>query len=216
MRAFPRFKEASLIHRGESFAIYRAKLEDSTPVILKTPCQEVYRPTDIARLERAYKLLHGHQEQGLVKVLGLETAGQKVALIMEDAGNKNLADIIAAALPTAAVPPLAIKLAQAIEAIHKIGIIHGEICPRNIAVDELNQEITILDFCRAMSVTRMEQAQFGPVRPARLEGSLPYLAPEQTGRMNCPVDQRTDLYALGAVFYELLTGRPPFAFKDPL
>jgi PAS domain S-box-containing protein len=217
MKAFPKFKDAALIHQGESFALYRAKWEESNaPVVLKTPAPGGYRPVDVARLERAYALLQGHQEQGLVKVLSLETAGQKVALVMEDAGNQTLADVIATGLSVDHFQPLALELARAIEAIHKIGVIHGEICPKNIAIDPENWGVTVLDFCRAMSLNRLEQAQFGPVRPARLEGSLPYLAPEQTGRMNCPIDQRSDLYSLGIVYYELLTGKPPFDYPDPL
>ena len=86
---------------------------------------------------------------------------------------------------------------------------------QNVILDS-DEAVTFIDFGRAILLDSSERLQIDSVRPMRLDGPLLYLAPEQTGRMNTPVDQRTDLYSLGAMFYELLTGVPPFNLTDPL
>lgn len=108
---------------------------------------------------------------------------------------------------------LALAITKAIADVHGRNLVHRNLMPENILVDPENLEITIEGLGPASKLLREAQE----VRPAHLiEGSLPHLSPEQTGRMNCAVDNRSDLYSLGVIFYEMLTGHLPFEATDPL
>jgi serine/threonine protein kinase len=107
---------------------------------------------------------------------------------------------------------LGLGLARAVAGMHQRGVIHRDITPANIVVSA-DGTPCLVDFALASS--------FAEIRPefthhAEIVGTLAYLAPEQTGRTGRPVDQRADLYALGAVLYELATGAPLFGTGDPL
>lgn len=108
---------------------------------------------------------------------------------------------------------IAANLAQALQSIHDEGVIHRDINPANVLVDADNN-VRIIDFGLA-TFSAHNQPEQGEL-PQQLAGTLPYVSPEQTGRVNRVVDYRTDLYALGATFYELFTSSPPFANTDPL
>jgi serine/threonine protein kinase len=108
---------------------------------------------------------------------------------------------------------VAIKLAGAIGALHQRGIIHKDIKPANILADRTNGRCWLTGFGIASRLPRERQ----PVEPPEfIAGTLPYMAPEQTGRMNRSIDSRSDLYALGVTFYEMLTGTLPFSASDPM
>jgi hypothetical protein len=109
--------------------------------------------------------------------------------------------------------PLAVRIAAAVEHIHGRGLVHRDLRPENLFVVPATGDVRIANFGMASSLP-MELA--GPRSVRLLEGSLPYISPEQTGRMNRPVDRRSDLYSLGVSFYQLVTGRLPFAAEDLL
>src|SRR6185369_10634844 len=109
--------------------------------------------------------------------------------------------------------PLAVRIAEALAVLHLQGIIHKDLKPQNILVNPQTSEVKLADLGLASRLPREAQ----PARaPELIEGSLPYLSPEQTGRMNRALDHRSDLYSLGVTLYELLTGRLPFEARDPL
>jgi len=108
---------------------------------------------------------------------------------------------------------LAIPIASALADVHAQGVIHKDVKPQNILVDEPARRVWLTGFAVA---SRIPGARQVPKNPALIEGTLPYMAPEQTGRMNRGVDRRADLYALGITFYRMLTGRHPFTAHDPL
>ena len=107
---------------------------------------------------------------------------------------------------------LGLGLARAVAGMHRAGVLHRDITPANIVVSG-DGAPCLVDFALATSLAEIRP---GFTHHAEIAGTLAYLAPEATGRTARPVDQRADLYALGAVLYELATGGPPFGSGDPL
>lgn len=129
------------------------------------------------------------------------------------ASGRPLSRLLGRPMKTEQFLTLALAIAKSIADVHGRNLVHRNLMPENILVNPDNHEITIEGLGPASTLLREAQE----VRPAHLiEGSLPHLSPEQTGRMNCAVDSRSDLYSLGVIFYEMLTGHLPFEANDPL
>src|SRR6202011_3300279 len=107
----------------------------------------------------------------------------------------------------------AVGLATALNRLHKRGLIHKDIKPPNVLVNSATGEVRLMGFGIASRLPREHQ---WPEPPEFIAGTLPYMAPEQTGRMNRSIDSRSDLYAFGVTLYEMLTGRLPFTASDPM
>lgn len=105
------------------------------------------------------------------------------------------------------------QLADNLSLLHSIDIIHRDLSGSNILIDRNTREAKIIDFGYS---SRFNTKYQHLVNPETLVGTLPYISPEQTGRMNRTVDYRTDLYAVGVLMYKIFTGRLPFASKDPV
>src|ERR1700761_1728661 len=133
------------------------------------------------------------------------------SVVLADAGGVSLAEVTKP-LAAAELARLAVRLGQAVAGMHRRGVMHRDIAPANIVVSD-DGVPCLVDFALATSVAEI-QPEF--THHAQIAGTLAYLAPEATGRTGRPVDQRADLYALGAVLYELATGAPPFGSGDPL
>jgi AAA ATPase domain/Protein kinase domain len=133
------------------------------------------------------------------------------SLVLADSGEKSLAGV---GKPLAAgdLTGLAVGLARAVAGMHRRGVMHRNITPANIVVSSGGVPC-LVDFALAAALAE-SRPEFMP--HTEIAGTLAYLAPEATGRTGRPVDQRADLYALGAVLYELATGAPPFGTGDPL
>ncbi len=108
---------------------------------------------------------------------------------------------------------IAIQITSGLDGLYRNGVIHKDVKPANILIDPETNQIKIIDFSIASLLPREAQV---PANPNILEGTLAYISPEQTGRMNRGVDYRTDFYSLGVTFYELLTGQLPFQSKDAI
>ena len=133
------------------------------------------------------------------------------SIIVEDVGGTSLA-MLAKPLDMDELITLAVRLAEAVAGMHRRGVMHRDISPANIVLSP-DGCLCLVGFGLATS--------FAEIRPefthhTQIVGTLSYLAPEQTGRTGRSVDQRADLYALGATLYELSTGAPPFGSGDPL
>ena len=184
------------------------------PVVIKLLKSEHPTPEDVARLTHEHRIVGDLAVGGVVRPLRVERFKHRVGLILEDFGGVSLRSVLhPGGLSTDEFLRLAIPLARTLGELHDADVIHKDLNPSNIVVDAALSTVKITDFGIASRLPRVHREA---ASPDRLEGTLAYLSPEQTGRMNRAVDHRSDLYALGATFYELLTGRVPFPTEDAM
>ncbi len=215
MNVLPGYKITEVIQLGLKSIIYRAVREsDGTPVIVKTLNSEYPTIEEITRLRHEYKISSDLNLEGIVKPHSLEKYKNSFALILEDCGGQSLRDHLAGtSIKIPKFLPLAIQVAQILGEVHQNQIIHKDIKPSNIIITPDFKQVKITDFSMA---TRLSREVHQNSNTTVLEGTLAYISPEQTGRMNRDLDYRTDLYSLGITFYEMLTGELPFNSTDPL
>ncbi|HYT82967.1 MAG TPA: serine/threonine-protein kinase, partial [Gemmatimonadales bacterium] len=203
------------VYRGRTRVVYRGRRDrDGIPVILKTFIDGV--PASIAgeRLRREYDLIKDLDVPGVARAYSLVAGGDGAVLVLEDVGGERLKTLLAAGrLDLGTTLRLGVQLADAVAALHRRDIIHKDINPNNILVDRAVGRATLIDFNIA---SRLPFEHRPASHPNVLQGTIAYMSPEQTGRMNRDVDYRTDFYSLGVTLYEMLTGRLPFESTDPL
>jgi predicted ATPase/signal transduction histidine kinase/CheY-like chemotaxis protein len=209
----PGYNIEEQIYSCSKTVVYRGfRQTDKQPVIIKTlgcdyPCLQ-----DVAQIKQEYQIVQNIGITGIVKAEALVHNGNNYALILEDFGGKSLSEIIAGAfLELPEFLHLAIQLASTLAQLHQSNIIHNDIKPSNIIINRETQLIKITDFGLATYLSR-ETHQSNTNH--QLAGTLAYISPEQTGRINRDIDYRSDLYSLGVTFYEMLTGNLPFVGKD--
>ncbi len=188
---------------------------DLLQVVVKRPRSEFPSDAEILRLEHEYSILRSIDSPYVARALGLERSGNTLALVLEDAGDASLESLVRdPSLTLERALEVSVALAGAVVSIHERGIIHKDLKPEHFFFDREHPErIKLIDFGIATRLTR--EAEFGSAL-TELEGSPAYISPEQTGRMNRAVDDRSDLYSLGVTLYELFTGRLPFDSTDLL
>ncbi len=216
------FKKA--INIGVSTNIYRSIKEGNIAVILKALRDDYPTLEAIARLKHEYSIARNLEHENIVKVLQLENSAEHHAIVFEDFGGISLKEYLADNRPSLqTVLQVAIAITQALIYIHGKKIIHKDIKPANIIVKNLEENktgnsnyntlIKLIDFSIA-SLLEKEITQ--QINCTQLEGTLAYISPEQTGRMNRSLDFRSDFYSLGVTLYEMLTGKLPFTSDDHL
>ncbi|MCP5007813.1 MAG: AAA family ATPase [Planctomycetes bacterium] len=209
------YKIVERIWYASMTSIYRAIREiDGIDVIVKTLSDEYPRNQDVARLRWEFNVAEKLKHiKGVIEVYSLERYGQgNLAIIMEPF-DQAITDFIKKGKPLSIENFLkfALKLTDIIGNIHQNNIIHKDITPRNILIENNFDDIRVIDFGISSELSR-ERQDINVSK--RLEGSLPYISPEQTGRMNRDLDYRSDYYSMGITFYELLTGKLPFQAED--
>jgi predicted ATPase/signal transduction histidine kinase/tRNA A-37 threonylcarbamoyl transferase component Bud32 len=202
------------LQEGQRTSLYRAeRLADGRVVVLKVLNPEHTHPQDVDRLRNEYELGRTLNGLAVVEPRAFTSYQGLPALELEDFHGSSLDRLAREPMPLGVFLPLGVKVAKAVADIHGRGLIHKDLKPNNILFDPATDEIKIADFCTASRIAREQTS----TRPAQLiEGSLPYVSPEQTGRMNRAVDSRSDLYSLGVTFYQLVTGRLPFEANDAI
>ena len=175
---------------------------------------ELEDPSAEARVEHEFRLLEQLEAQGVVRALGIERAGHQLVLLLDFIDGRNLEQYAAGKpITVERFLPIASSLAATLAQVHAQRIVHRDIKPSNVLIESGSDAVYLADF--GISVL-IESERAHLYDPEVLEGTLPYISPEQTGRTTREVDVRSDLYSLGATFYELLTGRRPFEASEPL
>lgn len=203
------------IYDNTHIAIYRgARERDNLPVIVKVLKSPYPSLAELNQLEHEYSIGKDLDLRGVVKYYSIENVGYGKAIVMEDFGAISLARYIRSQ-PVDIRNSLRIIMAAAdhIGELHRRHIIHKDINPHNILINPETRVVKITDFSIS---TGMQRETETALDPGELKGTFPYISPEQTGRMNRSIDYRTDFYSLGATFYEMLTGKRPFEFDDPM
>jgi PAS domain S-box-containing protein len=167
----------------------------------------------VERLEHEYQLKAQLDADWAVRPIALRHHNGRRILVLEDPGGAPLDRLLGRPLEVSHFLRVAIPLAAALRQLHERGLVHKDIKPANILVDLASGRVRLTGFGIASRLPREHQA---PAPPEVIAGTLAYMAPEQTGRMNRSVDSRSDLYALGITFYEMLTGQLPFTAADPM
>ncbi|MEH1935296.1 MAG: AAA family ATPase [Nostoc sp.] len=203
------------LHSGSKTVIYRGRREtDNASVIVKTLLCEHPPLEDIARLRHEYQIIEPLRIPGIVKAYELKNYQHSLALVLEDIPGCLLKELIATQTTTLiAFLKVGINLAHILGELHAQKIIHKDIKPHNILINPESFEVKLIDFSIS---SRLNQENATLSNPNLLEGTLAYMSPEQTGRMNRVCDYRTDFYSLGVTLYEMLTGTLPFQAADPM
>ncbi|NEO58743.1 MAG: serine/threonine-protein kinase PknK [Okeania sp. SIO3B5] len=209
----PGYQILAKIYEGNNSVVYRGKqMEDNQPVVLKFNKGDFPSEAENNRYRKEYEILRHLNFSGVIKAYALEKYNNTLVMILEDFGGESLKTLITSQKFTIlGFLNLAIKIAEGLGEIHSAKIIHKDINPSNIIVNLTTNELKIIDFNISSVLTR---DSYKLKNPNILEGTLPYISPEQTGRMNCSLDYRTDFYSLGVTFYELLTHQLPFTNTD--
>ena len=203
------------IHIGAEIRIYRGRdMRSGRPVIIKhLPKMEVF-DTQVINLKNEYDILNQITSERLLKVYSLERSDKGYVLLMEDSMGKSLKSIISSGpLNLESFYKIALSLCDILNEIHRNKIIHKDIKSDNIIANLDTFDTRIIDFGIS---TRLSREETKLMAPNVLEGSIQYISPEQTGRMNRSIDYRSDFYSLGVTFYEILTGSLPFLNEDLL
>lgn len=202
------------VYTGDKAVIYRAKKHSNDTVIIKTLKAEYPPLDDIVRFTREYEIAKGINSEDIVEPLALIPYKNGKAIVLEDFRGESL-QLFAAkqSIDLSLFLKIAVKMADILLTLHRQNIVHKDIKPHNIIYNSEQGVIKLTDFGIASLLSSERQEMLSP---KQLEGTLAYMSPEQTGRMNRTIDYRTDFYSLGATFYELLTGVLPFPATDPL
>src|SRR3954464_12502270 len=165
------------------------------------------------RLTLEYELKDELDGSWAVRPLALTRDAGRTVLVLDDPGGEPLDRLHNGPMEIGRFLRLAIAIASALGNLHQRGLIHKDIKPANIVVDCADGQVRLTGFGIASRLSRERQA---PEPPETIAGTLAYMAPEQTGRMNRSIDARSDLYALGVTLYQMLTGVLPFMAADPM
>jgi predicted ATPase/class 3 adenylate cyclase len=210
------YRIGSLLHRSQRHSVYAAvRLADGLPVAIKTLDVEYPSRQDVAELRREFHIIQRLQlVEGVIRAYALEPyANGNVALVLEQFGRSLAEHITAETTRTISLDrffTIAVSVAETLARVHALDVVHKNIEPHSILIDD-SGSLRLIDFgiSSELSLERQHLSK-------RLEGKLPYISPEQTGRINRDLDYRSDYYSLGITLFELLTGRLPFHAESVL
>ena len=195
--------------------VYRAVRDcDRQPVIIKLLKREYPSFSELVQFSNQYAIAKNLDIPSIIKPYSLELYQNGYALVMEDFGGISLREFSQGqSLTLKQFLPIALQLVDSLHELHQQHVIHKDIKPAHILIHPDTREIKLIDFSIASLLPRETQEIQSP---NGLEGTLLYLSPEQTGRMNRSIDYRSDFYSLGVTFFELLSGQLPFESHEPM
>ncbi|KAM3109728.1 trifunctional serine/threonine-protein kinase/ATP-binding protein/sensor histidine kinase [Phormidesmis sp. 146-33] len=202
------------IYEDYKTIVYRGhRKQNQQAIILKTLKGERPSLKEVLRIQHEYEITKSLDLRGIVKPCELEKYNG-LAIVFEDSGGQSLNHFIARdGFDLSIFLSIATQLVKTLGKLHEKNIIHKDIKPLNIIFNPKDGQVKITDFANASLLSQENQAV---ITSQLLEGTLAYMSPEQTGRMNRSIDYRTDFYSLGVTFYEMLTGQLPFCTEDPI
>ncbi|NET28549.1 AAA family ATPase [Okeania sp. SIO1I7] len=208
----PGYQITQKLYEGTRTLVYRGiRATDSQTVVLKFMRNEYPTFNELLHFRNQYTITKNLNLPGVVKSLSLENYGNGYALVMEDNGAISLDKYESLDLETCL--KIAIQLVDILHKLYQNRVIHKDIKPANIVIHPQTKQVKLIDFSIA-SVLPFETTEIQ--NPNLLEGTLAYISPEQTGRMNRGIDYRSDFYSLGVSLYQLLTGELPFTSNDSM
>jgi len=215
MISFPGYRIKEKIFESYNSYVFRAIQEDSLlPVVIKVLKGEYPNPERIVRFKREFEILKSLNLDGVIKAYGIDSYNNNWAIITEDFGAESIKKILEKRrLSLKEFLKLSIRISEILLGMHQLNIIHKNINSTNIVWNQETDQVKIIDF----GISTILSHEIAAIQnPNEFEGTLSYVSPEQTGRMNRMIDYRTDMYSLGVTFYEILTGQLPFTGNDPM
>ncbi|MBU7584620.1 MAG: AAA family ATPase [Nostoc sp. TH1S01] len=221
--SIPGYQVTEKLYNGSRTLVYRGYREtDSLPVVIKLLKNPYPSFSELVQFRNQYTIAKNLNSPLIIQTYSLEPYQNGYVLVMEDFGGISLKQWGVESQKSGMGGSLeslqefleiAIALCKALEILYHDRIIHKDIKPSNILINPDTKQVKLIDFSIASLLPRETQTL---VSPNVLEGTLAYISPEQTGRMNRGIDYRTDFYSLGVTFYELLTGELPFKSHDAM
>ncbi|MEY3302292.1 MAG: hypothetical protein RLZZ139_664 [Cyanobacteriota bacterium] len=211
----PKYQLVEKIYESSNSQVFRGiRQQDNLPVILKVLNTEFPTSQVIGRYKLEYEITRKLASNSVIHAYDLQRYQSGWLIVLEDFGGKSLAQILAQKkFSLVEFLNLAIQICEGVSEIHAANVIHKDLNPSNIVINLETQQLKIIDFGIASDLTKETLI---PNHNQVIEGTLDYISPEQTGRMNRSLDYRTDIYSMGATFYQMLTERLPFESDHPL
>ena len=207
---------ADVVRKDDEFVLYRgvhAKRRDVPSLLFLTPVSTRPTPETLEKIEHEYSLRDALNSAWAIRPVALSQHFGQSTLELEDPGGETLDRLLRGPMEMTQFLRVAMGLATALGSLHKSGLVHKDVKPTNVFVNRTTGHVYLTGFGISSRLPRERQA---PDPPEVIAGTLAYMAPEQTGRMNRSIDSRSDLYALGVTLYEALTGSLPFNASDPM
>lgn len=218
------YEKLETLYENNLTIVFRAINKKGDTYLIKALKNSSSSEEQTSRLEYEYKLLKELGSPGIIRAIDLIKDDKQYFILMEDAGGIHLLNaqminsirneaLEITAVSLIAILEICISMAEIIRKIHDSNLIHKDINPKNFLIYSDSPDVKIIDFSFAAKTDQIR----GELQNVKmLEEQLPYISPEQTGRINLSIDYRTDFYSFGVTMYEIFTGRRPFESNDPL